>query len=77
LVASYGNCAFDTERDAMSARRLTARRSNVHGKGLFALQPLAPGERLIEYKGEVTTWRRAPARQGSGGGHTFRMIRHL
>jgi uncharacterized protein len=55
----------------MPARRLSARRSNVHGKGLFALQPLAPGERLIEYKGEVTSWRRAAARQRSGAGHTF------
>jgi SET domain-containing protein len=43
----------------------------VHGKGLFALQPLAAGERLIEYKGEVTSWRRAAARQQSEIGHTF------
>ena len=43
----------------MRLRRITARRSSVHGKGLFALQPLAAGERLIEYKGEVTSWRRA------------------
>jgi uncharacterized protein len=55
----------------MPARRLSARRSTVHGKGLFALMPLTPGERLIEYKGEVTSWRRAAARQRSGAGHTF------
>jgi hypothetical protein len=45
--------------DTMRLRRITARRSSVHDKGLFALQPLAAGERLIEYKGEVTSWRRA------------------
>ncbi|MEX3937266.1 SET domain-containing protein [Paraburkholderia phymatum] len=55
----------------MRLRRIAARRSTVHGKGLFALQPIAAGERLIEYKGEVTSWRRAAARQRSEAGHTF------
>ena len=55
----------------MRLRRITARRSSVHGKGLFALQSIAPGERLIEYKGELTGWRRAAARQRSEVGHTF------
>ncbi|MGF6443858.1 SET domain-containing protein [Paraburkholderia youngii] len=39
--------------------------------GLFALQPIAAGERVIDYKGEVTSWRRAAARQHSEAGHTF------
>ena len=34
----------------MRLRRITARRSSVHGEGLFARQPIAAGERLIEYK---------------------------
>src|SRR6516225_9723566 len=55
----------------MRLRRITARRSSVHGKGLFALQSIAAGERLIEYKGEVTGWRRAAARQRSEAWHTF------
>jgi uncharacterized protein len=55
----------------MRQRRLTSRRSPVHGRGVFALQPIAAGERLIEYAGEVTSWRRAAARQGSETGHTF------
>ncbi|KAA1014504.1 SET domain-containing protein [Paraburkholderia panacisoli] len=55
----------------MRLRRITARRSSVHGKGLFALQAIAAGERLIEYRGEVTSWRRAAARQRSDVGHTF------
>jgi SET domain-containing protein len=55
----------------MRLRRITARGSPVHGKGLFALQPIAAGERLIEYKSEVTSWRRAAARQRSAAGHTF------
>ena len=52
-------------------RRISARHSPVHGTGLFALRPVAAGERLIEYKGEVTDWRRAAARQRSEAGHTF------
>ncbi|MFL9966308.1 SET domain-containing protein-lysine N-methyltransferase [Paraburkholderia sediminicola] len=55
----------------MRLRRITARRSSVHGKGLFALQAIAAGERLIEYRGEVTSWRLAAARQRSDVGHTF------
>ncbi|GJH36332.1 SET domain-containing protein-lysine N-methyltransferase [Paraburkholderia hospita] len=55
----------------MQQRRITARRSSVHGKGLFALRPIAAGERLIKYRGELTTWRRAAARQRADAGHTF------
>lgn len=32
------------------------RRSGVHGKGVYAVQPLRAGERLIEYTGEIITW---------------------
>jgi uncharacterized protein len=55
----------------MRQRRLTSRRSPVHGTGVFALRSIAAGELLIEYAGEVTSWRRAAARQGSAVGHTF------
>lgn len=37
-------------------RRIQVRRSGVHGKGVFALRPLAKGETLIEYTGEVIDW---------------------
>src|SRR5689334_25043810 len=54
-------------------RRLSVRRSPIHGKGVFALCMLAAGERIIEYKGEVTSWRRAARRIERNGdyGHTF------
>ncbi len=38
------------------ARRIQVRRSGVHGKGVFALQPIAAGTRLIEYTGALITW---------------------
>ncbi|WJF90327.1 SET domain-containing protein-lysine N-methyltransferase [Paraburkholderia bonniea] len=43
----------------MSSRRIGVRRSGVHGKGVFALEPLSAGERLIEYKGERISWKEA------------------
>ncbi|APA86189.1 SET domain-containing protein-lysine N-methyltransferase [Paraburkholderia sprentiae WSM5005] len=43
----------------MNSRRIAVRRSGVHGKGVFALEPIAAGERLVEYKGERITWKEA------------------
>ncbi len=40
-------------------RRIQTRRSGVHGKGVYALQDLAEGEILIEYLGEVISWKEA------------------
>jgi hypothetical protein len=42
-----------------AGRRIQTRRSGVHGKGVFAVQDLAGGETLIEYVGEVITWKEA------------------
>lgn len=40
-------------------RRIQVRRSGVHGKGVFAVAPIAKGEIIIEYKGEVISWAEA------------------
>ncbi len=42
-----------------AGRRIQMRRSDVHGNGVFAVQDLAEGETLIEYKGEVISWKEA------------------
>jgi uncharacterized protein len=54
-------------------RRVIVRRSSVHGKGVFAIKPLAAGERVLQYKGEITSWRNAVRRHQREGveGHTF------
>lgn len=54
-------------------RRVAVRQSPVHGKGVFALRPLAAGERVLEYKGKRTSWRAAVRRHERYGvaGHTF------
>ncbi|MGF6595321.1 SET domain-containing protein [Paraburkholderia sp. GAS448] len=36
-------------------RRMIVRRSPVHGRGAFAMKPLAAGERVLKYKGEITS----------------------
>jgi uncharacterized protein len=45
-----------------TSRRIQVRRSGVHGKGVFALQDLPEGETLIEYVGEIITWKEAQRR---------------
>ena len=59
---------------ALDARRIQTRRSGVHGKGVFALADLAEGETIIEYVGEVISWKEALRRHPhdpSNPNHTF------
>jgi SET domain-containing protein len=59
---------------APAGRRIQVRRSGVHGKGVFALRPIAAGERIIEYTGERIGWREALRRHPhdpSDPHHTF------
>ncbi len=43
-------------------RRIEVRASGVHGKGVFALVPIEKGDLVIEYRGEVITWKQAEKR---------------
>jgi uncharacterized protein len=45
-----------------SGRRIQTRRSGVHGKGVFAVQPIPAGDKVIEYVGEIITWKEADRR---------------
>ncbi len=48
--------------------------SEVDGKGLFARRKIAPGECIIEYRGERIDWEEAQCRAEAAGGpinHTF------
>ena len=61
-------------RSRQQGRRIQVRRSGVHGKGVFALVDIAKGERIIEYVGEIITWKQADKRQSSDPddpNHTF------
>jgi SET domain-containing protein len=57
-----------------TGRRYQVRRSGVHGKGVFALQPIAKGETLMEYNGPIITWKvakRQPPHDPDDPLHTF------
>jgi uncharacterized protein len=43
-------------------RRISVRRSPIHGRGVFALRKIRKGERIIEYRGERVTHREADRR---------------
>ena len=63
-----------TTTTATAGRRLQVRKSGVHGKGVFALQPIKKGETIIEYTGETITWPEALRRHPhdpSQPDHTF------
>lgn len=54
-------------------RRFAARRSPIHGNGVFATGEIAEGESIIEYKGARISHAQADDRyaNGSDTGHTF------
>ena len=57
----------------MAARKITTRRSKIHGNGMFAVLPIAKGDRLIEYKGKLRTHAQVDNAYGDDDetGHTF------
>jgi len=52
-----------------SPPRFIARQSGIHGRGVFALAPIAKGERIVEYTGERITHREANRRERAAKGH--------
>jgi hypothetical protein len=63
-----------TREKRSAGRRIQVRRSGVHGKGVFALQDIPEGETIIEYVGEIISWKEADKRHPSNPddpNHTF------
>ena len=54
-------------------RKIVARRSAIHGNGVFAVAPIAKGERVVEYKGRRRTHEEVDAdvTGDADSGHTF------
>jgi uncharacterized protein len=55
-------------------KRVEVRQSGVHGKGVFVVEPIAKGEIIFEYVGQVITWAEALRRHPhdpSNPNHTF------
>mgnify|MGYP000873535333 FL=1 len=51
--------AAPKSKPAARSRRIQVRKSGVHGKGVFAVVPIAAGETVIEYTGEIISWQEA------------------
>jgi hypothetical protein len=54
--------------------KIIVRTSRIHGRGVYAGRKLKKGERIVEYKGEVISWREADRRPPSDPddpNHTF------
>ncbi len=75
LVVEAARAAPETTPEKRTpGRRIQVRRSGIHGKGVFALLPLKKGETVIEYTGEVISWKEALRRHPhdpSDPQHTF------
>jgi SET domain-containing protein len=57
-----------------SVRKIVVRNSPIHGRGVYAARAIRSGERIIEYKGEVISWKEADRRPPSDPNdphHTF------
>lgn len=55
-------------------RRIVVRSSPVHGRGVFAVTRIQAGDRILEYKGKLVSWREAQRRyerSAAEDGHTF------
>ncbi|WP_374013551.1 SET domain-containing protein [Pseudoxanthomonas koreensis] len=55
------------------SRKIAARKSPIHGNGVFAVAPIRKGERVIEYKGRRRSHEQVDADVGGDveSGHTF------
>ena len=63
-------------RNAIPSRKpkIVVKISRIHGRGVYAGRKLKKGERVVEYKGELITWKecdRRPPSDPSDPHHTF------
>lgn len=57
----------------MPRKKIRARKSGIHGYGVFAAEPIAKGERIVRYKGKLRTHAEIDELYGDvpDDGHTF------
>lgn len=48
-----------SRREGSAGPGIVVRKSGVHGRGVYAQRAYEPGERVVEYKGELITWKEA------------------
>jgi uncharacterized protein len=74
-MPSIRKSASGTKPSAPTPRRkIKVRDSRIHGRGVYAARRIAKGERIIEYRGELISWKEADRRPPSDPDdphHTF------
>jgi SET domain-containing protein len=65
--------AFPPPAPTRMPSKIATRRSTIHGNGVFAIAPIAKGERLVQYKGKLRTHADVDAAYADDDetGHTF------
>ena len=63
----------DKSEKTRKKRKIVARRSEIHGNGVFANEQIEKGERIIRYRGRLRTHDEVDAEYGGEeeNGHTF------
>jgi len=62
------------KKAARGAGKIEVRNSPIHGRGVYAARAIAKGERVMEYRGEIISWKEADERPPSDPNdphHTF------
>ena len=72
-ASTPGSDGRNGSRKPPAAAKIEARRSAIHGNGVFAVAPIAKGERIIRYVGKLTSHDEVDERYGGQDedGHTF------
>lgn len=55
----------------MPARKISVRKSSIHGRGVFALRDIPRGAHIMDYRGTLRTHAEADACHETADGHTF------
>jgi SET domain-containing protein len=58
-IKSAGRNAHSSTGSSAGGRRTKVRESGIHGKGVYAIRPIKAGDTVLEYKGEIITWKKA------------------
>lgn len=61
-AASAAAAPKPARQAAAPGKLYEVRRSGVHGRGVYAIAPIAKGTTIVEYKGQMITWKQAERR---------------
>ena len=72
--AAPGKTSARKAKTATRSPKIAVRDSPIHGRGVYAARDIRAGERIVEYTGEIISWKEAdrrPASDPDDPHHTF------